>query len=1118
MFPKSFAAFVALICLGLHITGQTLLPIIQNGKWGYMNENGEMIIPAIYDDAKMFHHSLFANVSKNGKIFQIDKKGSVVNDEEINIVFRIRNNDNGYYIFLKPGSLKYGLMDAQTASIILNNDFDAIDAIGNNLVYVFKNGQKGVFNVETRAFYKTKFDHFHYNVFTKNITFNDSSSFWITDEKLNLLNKIDATEQVKITNKYLIFSKGNIQLITDTDGNILKIDSVNQVIPVNDNLLMFKAIDSVFIYSVLNKKFSYLTDVDDIQMINQKYAQISHKNNLGLIDSLGQVICSAQFKFIHLETQFFIANKDDGYYLIQYNGKTINSVPFEFVSNFKMNKAIVKSKEKSGLIGLDGKVILDMAYEHILINSDFAKCYNSNNLTIIKFNVENKIVGREDYQNVNTVRTNTVDFESTAHNKSQTKLPEKYWVKSAETNKWGLFSKEIDRFVIPHQFTKINKSNNEYTVVFNGTKINVTTPISIELEADAEGLVSLKNESIIIPCSYTQIDLSYLEFNFIIARNYDGKFKIFDTEGRLIASNITWYSQKENGGIRIYTGGKIAIAHTDTARYPVESLNQYIKKTEPSKNIYYSKFEKYRSDTNIVITLSGGKWAFINSFTKRYFDFDYLSKVNSNIVAAAQDGKFTLLNQWQPIYPFQFDKIKDCRLNDKEMFLISNKYEIPGIYDIEKQDYKNVNRALKIYPIKNGRAKVEFEKNPDLPSRIFNFVDQQGELISTEPFDFASDFECGYATVKMGRKWLLIDTIGTIKISNLSHKVIIGSENRVYIKQKGKTYLADMAGKLVSEVPFNKIFLFRQGYAIASNYNNRWGIINDEGNELLPFHFDCIKATIHPDLFLTSNRKNYNFYDIVSKTNLLKKVSLIPNKQREIVILKKNKTFYLVDQQKQVRSLPPQMVPYFSNSIITLVKKGNKYLTLRTVDFEIIAVSRSQFIFPGEDVSFNIRKKVLWLYRADGDSVNLKNLVVRSPFINGFAVVSNENGKFNFINKSGKLLMIDFVDDAKPFEGIYTAIKVDKCWGIINQLGVIVIEPHLNDINLTEGKYLTFNKSSLFSLVDQFGEFIIDKGYKKIDFDQQGFILFHKAGNCFWTDSNGKEIKPLSNVIAEQIK
>ena len=59
-----------------------LMPVKKNGKWGYIDGDGNLVIPCIYDEVSLFNGGI-AIVKYNGKEYVIDKKGNVVEDEEV---------------------------------------------------------------------------------------------------------------------------------------------------------------------------------------------------------------------------------------------------------------------------------------------------------------------------------------------------------------------------------------------------------------------------------------------------------------------------------------------------------------------------------------------------------------------------------------------------------------------------------------------------------------------------------------------------------------------------------------------------------------------------------------------------------------------------------------------------------------------------------------------------------------------------------------------------------------------------------------------------------------------------------------------------------------------------
>ena len=57
-----------------------LSPVKKDGKWGYINKEGKDVIPFVFDNAADFSSQGLAYVTKNNKLFVINKKGECVKD------------------------------------------------------------------------------------------------------------------------------------------------------------------------------------------------------------------------------------------------------------------------------------------------------------------------------------------------------------------------------------------------------------------------------------------------------------------------------------------------------------------------------------------------------------------------------------------------------------------------------------------------------------------------------------------------------------------------------------------------------------------------------------------------------------------------------------------------------------------------------------------------------------------------------------------------------------------------------------------------------------------------------------------------------------------------------
>ena len=73
-FFLTLAALFLLICAETLAADQILYPILRNGKWGYMNREGKVVIQPSFDDALTFSEGMAA-VQVGGKWGYIDETG-----------------------------------------------------------------------------------------------------------------------------------------------------------------------------------------------------------------------------------------------------------------------------------------------------------------------------------------------------------------------------------------------------------------------------------------------------------------------------------------------------------------------------------------------------------------------------------------------------------------------------------------------------------------------------------------------------------------------------------------------------------------------------------------------------------------------------------------------------------------------------------------------------------------------------------------------------------------------------------------------------------------------------------------------------------------------------------
>ena len=111
-----------------------LAPVSIEGKWGYIDVTGKIIIPAIYDSPYAFNNAGVAIVRIGDKFGLISKSGSVVLPLEYDKLFTFNTND---YWLVKNNNL-YGIVN-NAGKLILPIEYKDIEKFAGDAVVVKKN-------------------------------------------------------------------------------------------------------------------------------------------------------------------------------------------------------------------------------------------------------------------------------------------------------------------------------------------------------------------------------------------------------------------------------------------------------------------------------------------------------------------------------------------------------------------------------------------------------------------------------------------------------------------------------------------------------------------------------------------------------------------------------------------------------------------------------------------------------------------------------------------------------------------------------------------------------------------------------------------------------------------
>lgn len=138
-----------------------LAAVMKDGKFGYINMSGEVVIPFIYEDAQPFVHGL-APVGKKIKQSSsdvpstwtiIDNLGNESDTIECDYIYPLSNG-----LFRVYANMKYGYIDINGNERI-SLDYDVASEFNNGLALVGKDGKSGYINTNGDIIVPFEFDY-----------------------------------------------------------------------------------------------------------------------------------------------------------------------------------------------------------------------------------------------------------------------------------------------------------------------------------------------------------------------------------------------------------------------------------------------------------------------------------------------------------------------------------------------------------------------------------------------------------------------------------------------------------------------------------------------------------------------------------------------------------------------------------------------------------------------------------------------------------------------------------------------------------------------------------------------------------------------------------------------
>ncbi len=349
IFQKEFPdyPFLQELAVDIDLFQMKLYPIISNGKYGFMNSQGKLIIPALYNEVGPFQEGL-AVVSKEDLFGIIDKKNQVVVDFQFDEILEFVNNRA---IVRKED--KYGVID-RLGKLIFPLDFDDISLNDSGAYDALKEEKNSIYDL-----------NFHVLPYVDGVV-ELSFSQWMRNQhpEYEFIGDLDQT-----SNRAVVKVSGQLNYIDSTGKLILTsplewFPDALSVAKFNNGFAVFRKKDKFGLIDGNGK--SVQKPVYEASGPFTGFWPVKDKGNWALLDVKGRVVLPFEYDFIRFMPELgYLIEREEHFGLLQIDGKLILPVSFSNIKLFENAYFLVSIGDKVGLFLKDGKEILPIQYERI---------------------------------------------------------------------------------------------------------------------------------------------------------------------------------------------------------------------------------------------------------------------------------------------------------------------------------------------------------------------------------------------------------------------------------------------------------------------------------------------------------------------------------------------------------------------------------------------------------------------------------------------------------------------------------------------------------------------------------------------------------------------------------
>ncbi len=1021
---------------------QQFFPVKVTNKWGLINADGQVVLPAVYDAIGEFKHYGYAVMQREGRVGLLGPDGR----EAVRPLFEdIKVLDSTLIAVMDRNEWRVINRQGET---VLREGYERISIIRAGYLAYRRNGHWGIVNANGETVAQPIYDDIQHS--------DDQYFLTRVGEKWGLLHEDgrervpNIAEEIKIINDSLFFYRqGRLWGALGHEGEERLALAFESYRLLGDHFIKLFRNDRLQVFSIACQALLAHQGYDDFYSFSPRYIITKRDRRLGLLDWCGQTILSPLYNEIQSYGEgLFRVNFEGRWGVVNTDNEPVIPLAYDYIAPLQGAVCLVKRGEQFGVVNASGELVVPVEYHRIELSAQEARAYQLDNetgqepLSHYQFDGEGKLVQNSEFNQHFQVRVGGVEGSSQALNSGDQSdyLLEKFeWFYSPANDRWGLRRLADGNIQIEPQFDYIQVEKD-----LGYTLVGIWKANDYEFERTTfrfDMILGLVLNDLGKPV--TEID--FVDVRFEDFRNglpaarvvfADGRHGLVDRIGRILRRDLTFLGDFQEGVARVSFTGRLSGKRNPV--HPLGSLKAYLSDIlSPSYMVDYTQYDQLFRQEALLIC-DGCEWGYMDTLgqvvVKPEYSFAHDMVNNAGLVAC--EGKWGMINQQnQTLIPCQYDRIEFLENTGNRMVRVYVEQPKYGLIDTLGQlTVSAIYEELGSFS--EGRLAVK-------RNGLWGFVDNQGIEVIPCRFREVQNFSESLAAVRLGNGWGFIDKNGDTYIpfdykraGNFKNDlawvynddgygfinkdndfVIAPSYDRAYdfeeviarVVVDGDYGLIDSSGRFIVRPRYSEITPFDENGLAIVRYGNdrvRYGVINRSGQSLTSVDYRSI-SSFREGLAVVKDRSSYGYIDTDG---------------RQVIPCQYSKAGDFHEGRASVQS---------GGKCGYIDRSGNQIIPC--------AYSRCQDFSGGRAVVYQGIRNAGIIDR-DGQLIVAPSLDRLLEFQEGRGLMRDDDYRFYYITEQTSLYD-GYYEQASSFQHGIAVVQINGKWGIINQKGIEIIPP-----------------------------------------------------------------------------